>query len=91
LKKNMLLQCDTTVIYALALEHRYRGTLTLKDLKFDSGYNTYVYPGLPPGPIMNPGYDSLLAAFPTRFDQISLLCPHHGPSPYIFGNAGCTQ
>jgi len=63
LKKNMLLQCDTTVIYALALEHRYRGTLTLKDLKFDSGYNTYVYPGLPPGPIMNPGYDSLLAAF----------------------------
>jgi UPF0755 protein len=63
LKKNMLLQCDTTVIYAMTLANQYRGTLTLKDLKFPSEYNTYVYPGLPPGPIMNPGYDSLIAAF----------------------------
>jgi UPF0755 protein len=63
LRKKMLLQCDTTVIYALELEHRYRGTLTFKDLKFNSGYNTYVYPGLPPGAIMNPGYESLAAAF----------------------------
>lgn len=63
LKKNMLLQCDTTVIYALERENQYRGTLLLKDLKFNSSYNTYVYPGLPPGPIMNPGYRSLAAAF----------------------------
>jgi UPF0755 protein len=63
LQRKMPLQCDTTVIYALERENRYRGTLTLKDLKFDSRYNTYVYPGLPPGAIMNPGYASLLAAF----------------------------
>lgn len=62
LNKKMLLQCDTTVIYALERENQYRGTLLLKDLKFDSPYNTYVSPGLPPGPIMNPGYDSLVAA-----------------------------
>jgi UPF0755 protein len=63
LKKSMRLQCDTTVIYALEREDRYRGKLTLSDLKFDSRYNTYVYPGLPPSAITNPGYESLVAAF----------------------------
>jgi UPF0755 protein len=71
LKKRMLLQCDTTVIYALEREDRYRGTLTLKDLKFDSRYNTYVYPGLPPTAITNPGYESLVAALkPARTNYI---------------------
>jgi len=60
--KKMRLQCDTTVIYALERENRYRGKLTLKDLKFDSRYNTYVYGGLPPSAITNPGYESLAAA-----------------------------
>jgi UPF0755 protein len=50
------------VIYALELASRYRGKLTLADLQFPSLYNTYVNPGLPPGPISNPGYPSLLAA-----------------------------
>jgi UPF0755 protein len=63
LRKNMRLQCDTTVIYALERENRYRGKLTLGDLKFDSHYNTYVYSGLPPSAITNPGYESLVAAF----------------------------
>jgi len=62
LKKSMLLQCDPTVIYALAQEDRYSGKLTLADLRFQSPYNTYVSPGLPPGPIANPGYASLVAA-----------------------------
>lgn len=62
LKKRMRLQCDTTVIYALEREDLYRGRLTLKDLKFDSRYNTYVYPGLPPSAITNPGFESLAAA-----------------------------
>jgi UPF0755 protein len=62
LTRNILLQCDPTVIYALQRAGKYRGTLTLADLKFQSPYNTYVSGGLPPGPIANPGYASLLAA-----------------------------
>jgi UPF0755 protein len=62
LKKDMLLQCDPTVIYALQQEGRYQGTLSGKDLHEDSPYNTYVHGGLPPGPIGNPGEISLRAA-----------------------------
>jgi UPF0755 protein len=58
----ILLQCDPTVIYALERADQYKGRLTLADLRFPSPYNTYVNPGLPPGPIMNPGYPSLRAA-----------------------------
>ena len=62
LRRKVLLQCDPTVIYALQQADKYRGTLTLADLQFHSPYNTYLNPGLPPGPIANPGYPSLLAA-----------------------------
>jgi UPF0755 protein len=62
LRRGMLLECDPTVIYALRLDGSYRGRLLRKDLDFDSPYNTYRYPKLPPGPIANPGYQSLLAA-----------------------------
>ena len=62
LMKRILLQCDPTVIYALQQSGKYRGSLTLADLKFKSPYNTYLNAGLPPGPIANPGYPSLLAA-----------------------------
>jgi UPF0755 protein len=62
LKKKILLQCDPTVIYALEKSNKYEGRLTLNDLKFDSRYNTYRYPGLPPGPIANPGLRALEAA-----------------------------
>jgi UPF0755 protein len=62
LNRHILLQCDPTVIYALEQSDKYLGRLTLADLRFQSPYNTYVSPGLPPGPIANPGYPSLLAA-----------------------------
>ena len=62
LAKNMMLQCDPTVIYALQQEGKYNGTLTLRDLRTDSPYNTYVNRGLPPGPIGNPGEVALEAA-----------------------------
>lgn len=62
LKRKILLQCDPTVIYALEKSRKYQGKLSHADLKFDSRYNTYRYPGLPPGPIANPGLRSLQAA-----------------------------
>jgi UPF0755 protein len=67
LGKNMRLQCDPTVIYALEQDGQYKGTLTGADLKLDSPYNTYEHAGLPPGPIGNPGEESLRAAMtPTK-------------------------
>lgn len=55
----MALQFDTTVNYATG-----KGGLTTtdEDRATDSPYNTYRYPGLPPGPINNPGDDALAAA-----------------------------
>jgi len=62
LKIGMALQCDPTVIYALERANRYNGNLTRENMQIDSPYNTYRYPGLPPGPIANPGRASLEAA-----------------------------
>lgn len=62
LTKHMPLQCDPTVIYALQIDDEYKGTLTLRDLRINSPYNTYVNRGLPPGPIGNPGEVALRAA-----------------------------
>jgi UPF0755 protein len=61
LGKGILLQTDPTVIYALRLAGRWDGNIRRKDLEIDSPYNTYRYPGLPPGPIASPGRDALLA------------------------------
>ncbi len=62
LRKGMRLQCDPTVIYGMERLGKYNGSLTGKDLQFDSPYNTYEHGGLPPGPIGNPGEASLRAA-----------------------------
>jgi len=62
LKIGMKLDCDPTTIYAALLEGRYRGTIHKSDLASANPYNTYRNRGLPPGPIDNPGRDSLLAA-----------------------------
>ncbi len=62
LKSGMLLQCDPTVIYALMLAGTWNGNIRRADLQIDSPYNTYRYPGLPPGPIASPGRLSLEAA-----------------------------
>lgn len=68
LKQGMPLQSDPTAIYAINKgENRDDGMgplgrrLLRKDLEIDSPYNTYKYPGLPPGPICNPGRDSIAA------------------------------
>ena len=62
LRLGMRLQCDPTVIYALAMRNAFDGNIRKDDLKIDSRYNTYMYSGLPPGPIGNPGAAALQAA-----------------------------
>jgi UPF0755 protein len=62
LAKNMPLMTDPSVIYGLQLQRLWRGTIYASDLKRDTPYNTYVHPGLPPGPVANPGIRSLRAA-----------------------------
>lgn len=63
LKKNMRLQTDPTIIYAKAL-HSGKLVIDIKkaDLSWSHPYNTYMRPGLPPGPISNPGFDAMKAA-----------------------------
>jgi len=62
LSRGMLLQCDPTTIYALKRMGTWTGTLTRTDLNVDDPYNTYLKPGLPPGPISSPGLSALRAA-----------------------------
>jgi len=79
MKKDMLLQCDPTVIYALQMDDEYNGTLTLKDLHLNSPYNTYRYKGLPPGPIGNPGEVALAAALhPAETDYLYFVANTQG-------------
>lgn len=71
LKRGMLLQCDPTVIYALKKEGIYQYPLKKEDLSFPSSYNTYIHKGLPPGPICNPGIDSIYSALnPAKTDYL---------------------
>jgi UPF0755 protein len=79
LHKNMLLQCDPTVIYALEQQGRYNGTLSTADLHIDSPYNSYTHTGLPPGPIGNPGEASLRAAYrPAHTDYLYFVANTQG-------------
>jgi UPF0755 protein len=66
LRMGIKLDCDPTVIYAALLQNRYRGTIYRSDLDNPHPYNTYRNPGLPPGPIANPGLTSLQAVWASR-------------------------
>jgi UPF0755 protein len=80
-KIGMKLDADPTVQYAVGFDP-FRNTwwinpITASDLQFDSPYNTYLYPGLPPTPISNPGLTALNAvAFPQE-------------TPYYYFRAKC--
>jgi UPF0755 protein len=56
------LYADPTIIYGLKLAGRWDGDLRRRDLEADGPWNSYLRPGLPPGPIASPGLASLLAA-----------------------------
>jgi UPF0755 protein len=69
LARGMLLEADPTVQYALG---GHRDRVLYKDLEVDSPYNTYLHPGLPPGPIASPGRASLEATL------------HPDSTPYLY-------
>ncbi len=73
LKKGWNLESCATVRYALK---KFKEPLTYKDLEVKSKYNTYIYPGLPPTPICNPGIDSIKAAlYPKQTDDLFFFTP----------------
>ena len=79
IRRGMPLQCDPTVIYALERVGKYDGNIRKDDLQFDSPYNTYRYPGLPPGPIAAPGKASLeAAAHPADADFLYFVSRNDG-------------
>lgn len=77
LRAGMRLQTDPTVIYGMA--GNYRGNLTRKDLATPGSYNTYLIPGLPPGPIAAPSRSSLeAAAHPEKTDYLYFVADGKG-------------
>jgi len=79
LERRIPLACDPTIIYALKLAGRYDGNIRKADLQMPSPYNTYLNPGLPPGPIANPGEKSLAAALdPPRTNYLYFVSRNDG-------------
>lgn len=62
IKEDMLLQIDASVVYACSKGLYDMDQVLYEDLEIDSPYNTYKYPGMPAGPICNPGIESIKAA-----------------------------
>ncbi|MBI4446276.1 MAG: endolytic transglycosylase MltG [Acidobacteria bacterium] len=86
LRQNVKLACDPTVIYAVSLIKTFDGVINQSDLRIDSPYNTYLYPGLPPGPIANPGVASIDAALkPADVDYLYFVSRNDGS--HIFSSS----
>jgi UPF0755 protein len=74
LRAGMKLESDVTVNYATG-----KTNTTPEDLSVNSPYNTYKVPGLPVGPICNPGLDAILAtANPTQSDYLFFIADKSG-------------
>jgi len=92
LRVGLPLQADPTVQYAVAADPQsvaaygwWKQELTIEDLAIDSPYNTYVYAGLPPGPIANPGFDAIEAVFrPTQTDFLFFVAKGDGSGEHAF-------
>ncbi|MDD2753714.1 MAG: endolytic transglycosylase MltG [Candidatus Portnoybacteria bacterium] len=80
LQKGIALESDASVNYATGKKLRQT---TYEDLKIKSPYNTYMYRGLPPGPIANPGIEAIRAAInPPKTDYLFFLHPLDGPTVF---------
>lgn len=76
LKLSMRLQSDPTAVYGFA---DFSGPITREHLRRKSPYNTYQISGLPPGPITNPGLDSIMAAlYPAGSDFLYFVARNDG-------------
>ena len=85
LERRMPLQCDPTTIYAAMLDGRWRGAIHRSDLDREHPYNTYRISGLPPGPIANPGRESLAAALrPADTDFTYFVAKADGSGAHVF-------
>lgn len=90
LAQGMKLDADPTVQYAVGPQPDgvwWKSPLSVADLALDSPYNTYLYPGLPPGPIANPGLASLQAvAQPAQTNYLFFVagCDPNAPGLHIF-------
>ena len=84
----MKLDCDPTTVYAALLEDRYRGVIHRSDLDNPSPYNTYQHPGLPPGPIANPGLSSIRAALePAETPYLFFVAKADGTGGHNFSDS----
>jgi UPF0755 protein len=82
LRKGMPLQSDPTVIYGI--EH-FNGNLTRQHLLTPSPYNTYLFRGLPPGPIASPGLEAIRAALhPAERDYLYFVAK--GDGTHVFSS-----
>lgn len=83
LRAGMPLQTDPAVIYASLLNGTWTGVIHQSELHSDSAYNTYTHPGLPPGPICNPGVASLQAALhPAQTDYMYFVANPDGSTRF---------
>lgn len=79
MRLGMRLQCDSTIIYSLQVRGGWNGDITKADLRRKDPYNTYVFKGLPPGPIANPGKPSIIAAlYPADVNYIFFVSRNDG-------------
>lgn len=79
LKQKMPLASDPTVEYAFGIKQTPDRPLTFKEVEQPSPYNTYVTPGLPPGPIASPGKLSLEATLkPENTDYLYFVARYDG-------------
>ena len=88
-KIDMGLNADATIQYALGYQSGekswWKRHLTKEDLKIDSPYNTYLYRGLPPAPIANPGLSSLQAVANADPNTLYLYYYHDSKGNSFYG------